>query len=102
LNGNNTQAFSYDNLNRLSGFANGSGSTQQSYGIDPWGNLTQSGTLTFSASFDGNNHINGLGYDAAGNLIAPNNGALPGSYIYDAESKLIDVNNGGATYTYDA
>jgi RHS repeat-associated protein len=100
LNGNNSQHFTYDNLNRLTTFASSDSSIQQNYGIDAWGNLNQAGTLAFNVSYDGNNHIAGFGYDAAGDLTSFNNGAFISTYGYDAEGKLI--NAGGATYIYDA
>jgi YD repeat-containing protein len=105
LNGNNSQAFAYDNLNRISAFTNGSGSMQQTFGIDPWGNMTQSGSLTFNVSYAGSstNQITSPGfiYDAAGDLTSFNNGVFTNTFAYDAESKLINVNNDGAVYTYD-
>jgi RHS repeat-associated protein len=105
LNGVRAQTFTYDNLNRLASFTNGDGSMHQSYTIDPWGNLTQSGTLSFTPTYGTNNQISasdGAKYDAAGNLTSFNSPKFTGSYVYDAESRITNVNSGGATYVYDA
>ena len=104
-NNNRSQSFSYDALNRLSSFSNGDDSMQQSYTMDSFGNMSQSGTLNFqgnyTASGDNRINLNGYGYDLAGNLTNVNNG-LPSTYSFDAESKIFNVNTGGAYYTYDA
>jgi RHS repeat-associated protein len=104
LNNNQSQAFCYDQLNRISAFSNGDGSMQQSYTIDSFGNMSQSGTLNSSLSFGTNNQINssGYGYDAAGNLNSFYNGISTSTYSFDAESKLFNLNAGGGYYTYDA
>jgi YD repeat-containing protein len=53
-NSANSQGFSYDSLNRLTAFSNTSQSMQQTYTLDSFGNMSQSGggatVLTFSAS----------------------------------------------------
>jgi len=46
LNNGNSQGFCYDALNRIASFANGSGTMQQSYTYDSFGNLNQSGNLS--------------------------------------------------------
>ncbi|HUZ96501.1 MAG TPA: RHS repeat-associated core domain-containing protein [Edaphobacter sp.] len=109
LNGNNSQGFSYDNLNRIVAFANGGGNMQQTYSIDPWGNLSQSGTLSSGLFFTGaatNRDTSGtLGYDNAGNVTgwaSDYQGTLNHSYAYDPEGHITGVDNGAATYTYDA
>jgi RHS repeat-associated protein len=103
-NNNRSQGFSYDSLNRLTAFANGDGTMQQSYTLDSFGNMSQSGTLSSSVTFGANNQINtsGYGYDPAGNLTSFNNGAFTATYAYDANNQVTNVNSGGATYTYDA
>jgi YD repeat-containing protein len=102
LNGNRSQGFCYDSLNRISAFSNGDGSMQVTYTIDPWGNMTQSGTETLQVHYDNHNRITdpGFDYDYAGNMTASNFG-LPATYAYDAMDQLINYDNGGATYTYD-
>jgi RHS repeat-associated protein len=105
LNGNNSQAFSYDNLNRIASFTNGNGTMQQCYTIDPWGNMSITcGNLQTNLFFGTNNQIssNGYGYDASGNLTSFNNGISTVGYTYDAEGKMLTANSGLATYTYDA
>lgn len=106
LNGNNSQAFTYDYLNRISAFANGGSNMQQTYSIDPWGNTIQYGTLSSGLAFAGattNRDTSGtLAYDNAGNVVGYNNGVGTNSYIYDAEGQMTTINNGAASYTYDA
>ena len=104
-NGNWT--YSYDQFNRLTGSNQNSGAAVYSYVYDRFGNRwQQNGPLSFSATFTGNNpsapannnRIDGYTYDAAGNVI--NDGTH--SYTYDAENRLISVDNGNtSTYTYD-
>jgi RHS repeat-associated protein len=108
LNSNNTQSFSYDNLNRLATFSNGGGNMQQTYTIDPWGNLIQSGTLSSGLSFSGattNRDTSGtLSFDNDGNVIAWNNyygGNTTNYFTYDPEGRILSVDNGAATYTYN-
>jgi RHS repeat-associated protein len=103
LDGNRTQNFQYDNLNRIKQ-ANTTGSNWgETYTVDAWGNLTGRGPVSgkntyepLSASVNTNNQVIGLGYDIAGNLTS--NGSA--TYIYDARNQLI--NTGGYTYGYDA
>jgi RHS repeat-associated protein len=106
LNNNNSQTFSYDTLNRIASFTNGSGTTQQSYTIDPWGNMTESGTATTSLVFSGeskNQDASGdLGYDASGNTTSVYNGISRTAFTYDADGKTLTANSGSSTYTYDA
>lgn len=107
VNGPNSLNTSYDTLNRIIHFTNGSGTMVQTYTYDPYGNMSQvsPGTLQSNLSFNANNQINstGLSYDASGNLTKVNIiGGLNNYFGYDAESKLIDFNIGAETYTYDA
>ena len=106
-NSNRSISAYYDTLNRISSFNNGNNSMVQTYAIDPFGNMNQTspGTSQSNLSFNGNNQISTSGfiYDAAGNLIQANLGAGIYQYLsYDPESKLTNLNNGAATYTYDA
>jgi RHS repeat-associated protein len=109
-------AYTYDDFNRLatstcSGVCPNGTSTQAfSYGYDRYGNrwnqtVTAGSGPQPSFSFTGaqnggipNNRIDSYTYDAAGNLL--NDGSH--NYKYDAESRIISVDNGATTYTYDA
>ena len=104
LNSGSTQGFAYDNLNRLSAFSNGAGTMQQSYAIDSFGNLNQSGTAQSNLQFNASNQISstGYGYDLAGNVTSYNNGVFTTSYGYDPENELVSLNGTGTTYLYDA
>ena len=104
LNSNNSQAFSYDNLNRVASFTNGNGSMQQCYTLDTWGNMSVTcGNLQTNLFFGTNNRItsSGYGYDTAGNLTAYYNGISTVNYTYDPESRMLTANNGASTYTYN-
>jgi len=77
LNGGKTQIFGYDYLNRLTSAktsaTTGPDAWNESYSIDPWGNLKQDGNDSFvNINFDASNRISATGYtyDAAGNLLA--------------------------------
>ena len=104
--GNRTQNFVYDPLNRI-GQAYTSGSNWgEIYTIDPWGNLTniapktgKGNSETLNAAPAGvNNQLTGFGYDAAGNLSS--NGII--GYTYDMESHLTKfVDNTSDIYLYD-
>jgi RHS repeat-associated protein len=114
--GNRTQNFLYDSLNRISqAYTNGPnwgetfgpattapGTQPTSAGIDAWGNLTNRSAVTgkntyepLSTSATVQNRLTGYGYDAAGNMTS--NGSA--SYVYDAENRLIAT--GGMSYLYD-
>ncbi len=103
---NRTQTYTYDVLNRLtSGWSQGNtGATSwgDNYAIDAWGNLQVSpmagkaGGGNFANASDGNNHVIGFGYDAAGNLT---NYTASGQYVYDSENRLSST--AGISYTYD-
>lgn len=104
LNSNNTQTFTYDSLNRLATFANTGNTMQQTFSIDPWGNLSQSGTVSSVLTFGTNNRITtgGYGYDGSGNLNSFYNGVSTTTYAYDAEDRIININSGADTYVYSA
>jgi RHS repeat-associated protein len=101
VNGNWT--YTYDGFNRIStGVAtNGKGC---SWDYDRYGNRWHQNAYSGSCSapqfsFSGNNNrLDGYSYDAAGNLL--NDGTH--NYIYDPENRIISVDNGATTYTYDA
>jgi RHS repeat-associated protein len=100
---------SYDQLNRLAGF--GEGSVSQTYGHDAYGNhwvsanagyalspLTPMTQNWFNAS---NNRIVSIGYDARGNQTQIN----PYTMTYDGDdhqASAVSVSNGSASYEYDA
>jgi RHS repeat-associated protein len=102
------RTYTYDTLNRLatmSSPADPSGCTGLSWTIDTYGNRNGQNVTggTCSApqyTVNNKNQITnpGVGYDLDGNL---NQGTYPAQY--DAENRLISVNNGSvATYVYDA
>ncbi|HET9180585.1 MAG TPA: RHS repeat-associated core domain-containing protein [Candidatus Angelobacter sp.] len=117
-----TQTYSYDTLNRIltaqtQGTLNSSGQIDcsilvvpggsqtkywgESFTYDPWGNLTGKASTQCSAentplAANAYNQLAAYGYDVAGNLI--NNGGA--TYAYDAESELVSVPN-GYSYLYD-
>jgi len=107
-----TQTYQYDTLDRISTLAD-SGSTanacnanlpsipqsSQSYNIDAWGNLQQSGSFSFSQLIGSNNQVTatGYGYDNAGNMTSD---GLGNSYQYRPDGLM--SSSDGAAYTYDA
>ena len=115
--GNRTQNFLYDSLNRIQqAYTNGPnwgetyaatatspGVAPSAPGIDAWGNLTNRSGVTgkntyepLSCSANTQNRLNTCyNYDAAGNLIK--NGSA--NYTYDAENRLIAT--AGMSYVYD-
>jgi len=107
LNGNRTQTFNYDALNRLTydAEADPSGWGEQRT-FDAWGNINSWSLLKGSlvaqpVSANANNRltVSGINYDAAGNVIT--NGTM--QFQYDAENRIIDVGNQSPPmYTYDA
>jgi RHS repeat-associated protein len=103
VNGNWT--YGYDDFNRLTSSNKNNGQQTYSYQYDRFGNRWQQnapqGGSVFVATFTaGNNRMDGASYDAAGNMTHdPTTGA---NYSYDAENRIISVNNGAVTYTYDA
>lgn len=103
-NPNRTRYFGYDSLNRLDSFAMGpapvSPLIQQSYSMDSFGNLKQSGSMSYLPNYGTNNQIIGYGYDSAGNLTSYNDGVSTKNLQFDAENKLTNF-NGIATYTYE-
>ncbi len=98
---NQCQSQGYDEFNRLTVVSGGNSSNTYSY--DQYGNrLSQTSSPSGYAPIYGfsNNQINGLPYDAAGNLMSD---GMSHSFRYDAEGNVISVDNGStATYVYDA
>ena len=102
---NTTSDYNYGEFNRLTGVNNVSGGQDFSNTYDRWGNrwsqtVTQGSGPSPSVSFDvSKNHINGISYDAAGNIL----GDGIHTYTYDAEGNVIAVDGGAtAVYAYDA
>jgi RHS repeat-associated protein len=108
---NLTQAYGYDNLNRLTGAVE-NGGTLQNYGYAGAGNryVSQQGaglppltleTPTGPSWFTSSNRINRWSYDANGNLTQL--GVMVRSFTYDAEDRQASaaINGNTSTYTYD-
>jgi RHS repeat-associated protein len=76
-------------------------------GIDAWSNLTNRSEVSgmagncltelFSQTANSQNHLSGLSYDIAGNVLNDGYGNTP---TYDAENRI--VTDAGVTYYYDA
>ena len=102
VTGQNT-TYGYDEFNRLTSANFGSGAKTFSYVYNRYGNRSQQnapqGGPAPSYSFNTNNQIVGMGYDAVGNLTSDGFH----SYTYDAEGNLLKVDAGTtAIYAYDA
>ena len=110
LNSSRSQAFTYDQLNRIvsagTTATTGTYCWGNQYSYDAYGNLlSQAGwTPTYNScteytmtavTADGSNHISGLSYDAAGNTLGDGNY----TYTWDGESQMKTA--GGVTYAYD-
>jgi RHS repeat-associated protein len=106
---NSNWTYSYDAFNRLTCSnlsSNGtcaspaSGKPTFSYVYDRFGNRwQQNGPATFLATFSGNNNqMDSFSYDAAGNLLKDQ---ASNAYSYDAENRIVSVNNGATTYAYN-
>jgi RHS repeat-associated protein len=96
-----TQSFTYDPLNRLLS-AGDNGHWANTYTYDAWGNLTNKtpgapAGENLNKTADTNNHLSGLTYDAAGNVI---NDGLGGAFVFDGENRIKTASS--VTYTYDA
>lgn len=105
MNSGRTQNFGYDYLNRLTSAvtaaSSGPDAWNESYSIDPWGNMKWSGTYSFTQNFGTNNQIapnQGYSYDAAGNLLTD----TFHTYAYDAEERMTSVDTSNGSYTYSA
>ena len=119
--GNRTQNFLYDSLNRIQqAYTNGPnwgetfgplvtnpGTPPSSHGIDAWANLTNRSGVTGKTYYEGlncpantNNQLTtcSLGYDAAGNVTS--DGSL--GYTYNSENRMTKfVTSINDIYTYD-
>ncbi len=110
LNSSRSQAFTYDQVNRITSAGTtattGTYCWGYQYSYDAWGNLlAQAGwsptyngcteTTMGTVNADGNNHISGLSYDASGNTLGDGNF----TYTWDGESQMKTA--AGVTYAYD-
>ncbi len=68
----------------------------ETYSLDPWGNMRQSGNFALNESFTASNQILGFSYNAAGDLLSDG----LDTYTYDDEGML--TSTGGTQYIYDA
>jgi RHS repeat-associated protein len=100
--GNRSQNFDYDSLNRISDAYTTGPNWGETYTIDPWGNLKNRNGVTGKTNYEPlsltvltSNRLSGFGYDASGNMTS--NGSA--NYTYDAENQLLTA--GGYTYSYD-
>jgi RHS repeat-associated protein len=101
--GNRTQNFSYDSLNRITQAYTNGPNWGETYTIDAWGNLTNRGPVSGKTNYEPlnaapatvANRLPGYSYDAAGNLTQ--NGST--TYTYDAENRIVSA--AGWTYVYD-
>lgn len=108
-----SNTYGYDDFDRLSSTSMNNGQQTYQYVYDRWGNRWQQnapqGGVTTSYTFDpttnhingtGTNNLNGLAYDAAGNLTNDGNGH---TFTYDADGNVVAVDGGQtARYVYDA
>lgn len=103
----NTQSCTYthDDLSRITNTNCGS-VWSQSFGFDPFGNITKSGSLSFQATYTtASNRIATIAsapnptYDANGNLLTVTDGTSH-SCTWDAEGKQVGIDT--LTATYDA
>jgi RHS repeat-associated protein len=110
LNSSRSQAFTYDQVNRITSAGTtattGTYCWGYQYSSDAWGNLlSQAGwsptyngcteTTMGTVTADGNNHISAMSYDASGNTQGDGNS----TYTWDGESQMKTA--AGVTYAYD-
>ncbi|MGA7218825.1 MAG: RHS repeat-associated core domain-containing protein [Candidatus Sulfotelmatobacter sp.] len=101
-NGNRSQSFTYDSLNRITSGQSAGTAWGENFTIDAWGNLYSRTGITGKTYYEPlsvtaltNNQLSGFTYDAAGNLITNS----PSTYKYDGENRLSTT--GGYNYYYD-
>lgn len=113
LNTANTQncTYAYDNLARINSVncVNGSNTLwTQNFTLDPFGNLSKSGTSSFAATYllsngTTNNREQSVGscaptYDANGNLTKDCSFTTPYTYTWNADGNPATLNGVGLTY----
>lgn len=107
-----SEAYTYDNLNQLTGFDRNSGARTQAWDYDAvgnWDSLTTNGGSPQTRTHNRQNEITAVSgatsptFDANGNMTTDETGK---QYVYDAWNRLKVVKNSGGTtlktYTYDA
>jgi RHS repeat-associated protein len=121
--GSRSQSFQYDLLNRLTqALTPNSANWGTNYAYDSWGNLLQKKPIPNYTDSDPqpaagmsnvnvHNQVANWCYDAAGNVVGPNNPCstyasshTPYENVFDSENRLIQTSVGGVTsyYDYDA
>ena len=92
-----TCTFGYDDLARVKS-ANCGTSWSQTFSLDPFGNLSKSGTVTFQPGFDQTKNwfLPTTGFDNNGNLLRD----ATHTYNWDAENKLTAIDT--VSLTFDA
>jgi RHS repeat-associated protein len=92
--------YNYDNLNRIQR-AYGSGHpVWQDFSYDRWGNMVVGAVTESMQQYyrQGKNRLLNAGYDSAGNQTNEGTHVL----AYDAENRIVSVDNGQTSYEYDA
>jgi len=92
-----TCTFGYDDLARVKS-ANCGSAWSQTFSLDPFGNLSKSGTVTFQPGFDQTKNwfLPTTGFDNNGNLLKD----ATHTYNWDAENKLTAIDT--VSLTFDA
>lgn len=122
INTANTQTCTYthDDLTRIAS-ANCGSVWAQTFGFDPFGNLTKTGSANFQPTYTGtpsvpgsgsptNQYYNLLGgpngtsnyYDGNGNLISDGVGGTAHTYTWDADGNMLSTDGSSVTMIYDA
>jgi len=105
-----SQTFTYDGLNQLTGFNQGSGTHTQAWDYDAlgnWDSLTTDGGTPQTRTANKQNEITSISgattpnYDSNGNMTGDETGK---TFVYDAWNRLVAVKSGSTvlkTYGYD-
>ncbi|HLY64785.1 MAG TPA: hypothetical protein VKU60_04545, partial [Chloroflexota bacterium] len=108
--GDYNEAYSYDNLNRLTGYSRG-GTAAGSYTLDAVGNQAAANSLNEltggSISYDSNGNTTNDGggghtfdYNAWNQMVAASNGTLSETFVYDGFGRRISTTQPDATTFY--
>jgi hypothetical protein len=103
LNSALSESAAYDGRDNLKLWSNSSGSSE-TYTIDPWGCLEESGTQNFGYPCNSLNQVAGTGYvyDNNGQMVQDGPTGTGGhTYAYDVDGNIATMNGTAATYTYD-